>query len=99
MGDACALTFRLLKLFVDNAEMFWRNAPKPKPPGPTPTNTGKGSEMSNWNWKHSPELMARLAAAQNLPHNWNRDVMTFAGFCGSEEQLRKHVESCEQVAA
>lgn len=47
-----------------------------------------------WTWKQSPELMARLTAAQNALTT-PIDIMTYAGFCGSEEALRKHVERYE----
>jgi hypothetical protein len=52
-----------------------------------------------FSWKDEPELMKRLLAAQNSPAHENRDVMTFAGFCESREQLEKHVLSVEAQAA
>ncbi len=55
--------------------------------------------MNTWNWKQSPELMARLAKAQNglrAPI----DIMTYAGWCGTEAALQAHVERYEaEVAA
>jgi hypothetical protein len=55
--------------------------------------------MKTWTWKQSPELMARLAKAQNAIKA-PIDIMTFAGFCESEAELARHVEYYEeQVAA
>jgi hypothetical protein len=42
-------------------------------------------------WKQNPDLMDRLATAQNHPANVNQDIMTFAGFCDSREELERHV--------
>jgi hypothetical protein len=53
----------------------------------------------SWSWKQSPELMDRLAQAQNSPKNSNVDIMTFAGFCDTEAALQKHVEYYEARAA
>lgn len=50
--------------------------------------------MATYSWKQSPELMARLTKAQNglkAPI----DIMTFAGFFDSEDELQKHVEYYE----
>jgi hypothetical protein len=64
----------------------------------------KGANMNRtntetaWSWKQSPELMDRLSNAQNHPRNTNVDIMTFAGFCGSEGALRQHVEYYEARA-
>ncbi len=56
--------------------------------------------MANtFSWRQAPELMARLLATQNSPAHEHRDVMTFAGFCDSREQLERHVVSCEQQEA
>ncbi len=52
-----------------------------------------------WSWKQSPELMARLADAQNHPRNENQDIMTIVGFFDSEDRLRAHVEYYEARAA
>jgi hypothetical protein len=51
-----------------------------------------------FSWKDAPDLMARLQAAQNHPGNLTRDVMTFAGFCDTREELESHVLSCEAHA-
>ena len=60
---------------------------------PSPESTGyrTGNNMNNWSWKDSPELMARLRSAQNSSANQHIDILTFAGFCESEEQLARHV--------
>lgn len=42
-------------------------------------------------WRDNPDLMERLAAAQNREVNINIDIMTFAGFCDTREELEKHV--------
>lgn len=47
-------------------------------------------------WKNNPDLIARLHKAQNvLTHI---DIVTFAGFCGSREELLRHVEANEAYA-
>lgn len=55
--------------------------------------------IARWTWKSSPELMARLAKAQNQPANINVDIMTFAGLCNNENELRVHVERYEARCA
>lgn len=40
-------------------------------------------------WKDAPDLMARLSAAQNCIDT--QDIMTFAGFFSSREELERHV--------
>jgi hypothetical protein len=50
-------------------------------------------------WKANPDLMARLTKAQNDPANINQDIMTFAGFCDSREELMAHVVRYELKAA
>lgn len=52
--------------------------------------------QQTWTWKQSPDLMARLVKAQN--RNTHIDIMTFAGFCDSEAELQRHVESYEVKA-
>lgn len=49
-------------------------------------------------WKQNPDLMDRLAAAQNRLRA-PVDIMTFAGFCDSREELERHVERYEQQVA
>ncbi len=48
-----------------------------------------------YSWKNEPELMDRLTKAQNRTRNENQDIMTYAGWCGSTEALRAHVEYYE----
>lgn len=50
-------------------------------------------------WKANPDLMARLTAAQNHEANLGQDIMTFAGFCDSREELLAHVARYELKAA
>ena len=45
-------------------------------------------------WKDAPELMDRLIAAQNGLKT-PIDIVTFAGFCDSREELERHVERYE----
>ncbi len=59
-------------------------------------NTAAQSAATKWTWKDSPELMARLQAAQNNGKHEYTDIMTFAGWCGSEAELRAHVERNEK---
>lgn len=42
-------------------------------------------------WKQHPDLMERLAEAQNHPACINIDIMTWAAFCDSREELERHV--------
>jgi hypothetical protein len=56
------------------------------------------SEEKRFTWKDAPELIARLTAAQNAliaPI----DIMTFAGFCDSREELERHVAYYEKRVA
>ncbi len=48
-----------------------------------------------YSWKNEPELMERLAKAQNRTKNQCIDIMTYAGWAGSTEALRAHVEHYE----
>lgn len=57
------------------------------------------SAAAKFSWRDAPDLMDRLGRAQNSPHNENRDVMTFAGFCNNRDELERHVVSCEADAA
>ena len=52
--------------------------------------------MTKFSWKDAPDLMDALAATQNAPCNSNIDIMTFAGFCNSREELEAHVRRYEQ---
>jgi len=53
--------------------------------------------VARWSWKQSPELMDRLRTAQNAYDCI--DIMTFAGMCSTEAELRAHVERYEAVVA
>jgi hypothetical protein len=50
--------------------------------------------MPNFSWKDAPDLMARLTKAQNELET-PIDIVTFAGFCDSREELERHVERYE----
>jgi uncharacterized protein YicC (UPF0701 family) len=50
-------------------------------------------------WKQCPDLMARLSDAQNHEANINQDIMTWAGFCDTREELERHVAHYEERAA
>lgn len=41
-------------------------------------------------WKDAPDLMDRLTTAQNHLRT-QIDIVTFAGFCDSREELEAHV--------
>lgn len=47
-----------------------------------------------WTWKDSPGLMKELSDVQNKLALQGRpqDIMTWAAFCESEDELRAHVE-------
>jgi hypothetical protein len=51
---------------------------------------GQRTEMA-FSWKDAPDLMDALAKAQNAPCNSNIDIMTFAGFCNSRDELEAHL--------
>lgn len=46
-------------------------------------------------WKQNKDLIDRLIKAQNSERNLNRDIMTFAGFMESREELEQYVLSHE----
>lgn len=54
--------------------------------------------MNKFSWKDAPDLMDRLTSAQNSPAHENHDIMTFAGFMTSREELQAYVESNEERA-
>jgi hypothetical protein len=54
--------------------------------------------MASFTWRDAPDLMARLTAAQNSI-SAPIDIMTFAGFCSSREELERHVVRYESRAA
>lgn len=49
-------------------------------------------------WKANPDLMDRLIAAQNALTT-PIDIVTFAGFCDSRDELLRHVERYEAQVA
>jgi hypothetical protein len=53
---------------------------------------------TKFSWKSAPDLMARLNAAQNAllaPI----DIVSFAGYCDSRDELLRHVEHYEARVA
>lgn len=48
-----------------------------------------------FSWRQAPDLMQRLQRAQNAL-SAPIDIMTFAAFCGSREELERHVAYYEQ---
>lgn len=54
--------------------------------------------QARFSWKDAPDLMDRLTSAQNSPAHENHDIMTFAGFMTSREELQAYVESNEERA-
>lgn len=54
---------------------------------------------NRFSWVNEPELMDRLIGAQNALKT-PIDIVTFAGMCGSREELERHVIRYEaQVAS
>lgn len=51
--------------------------------------------MTGFTWKDAPDLMERLIRAQNHL-NTPIDIVTFAAFCTSRDELLRHVERYEQ---
>ncbi len=47
--------------------------------------------MGKFSWKDAPDLMAALGKAQNHPANIDQDIMTFAGFMSSRDELEAYV--------
>lgn len=54
--------------------------------------------MAKFSLKDATGLMADLARAQNHPANSMIDIMTFAGFCNSREELESHLTYYETRA-
>jgi hypothetical protein len=50
-------------------------------------------------WTQNPDLMTRLRTAQNHPANVHQDIMTWAAFCDTCEELERHVAVYEVAAA
>lgn len=47
--------------------------------------------MAQFSWKDAPDLMDALARCQNSPLYANQDIMTFAGFCESRDELEGYL--------
>ena len=47
--------------------------------------------MTKFSWKDAPDLIADLTRCQNSPCNANQDILTFAGFCESLDELELYV--------
>ncbi len=54
---------------------------------------------AKFSWTQAPDLMDRLTYVQNHWSNANQDIVTFAGWCSSREELEKHVIRYEEYAA
>ena len=52
---------------------------------------------TRFTWKQAPDLMARLTVAQNSIKA-PIDIITFAAFCKSRDELQRHVEHYEARA-
>lgn len=55
--------------------------------------------MTRWTFLQAPDLMERLIAAQNAMacRGGQIDIVTFAGFCDSREELERHVSRYENT--
>ena len=49
---------------------------------------------TQFTWKDAPDLIQALTKCQNSPCNENQDILTFAGFCDSRDELEAYV--CRQ---
>jgi hypothetical protein len=56
------------------------------------------AKQAKFSWRDAPDLMERLSRTQNALTT-PIDIMTFAGFCDSREELLAHVERYETKAA
>lgn len=54
------------------------------------------TQTQKFSWRNENELMARLTKAQNRLADI--DIMTFAAFCDSREELESHVVRYETEA-
>ena len=54
-----------------------------------------GTLSAPFSWRDAPDLMRRLEAAQNR-HD-TQDIVTFAGFCDSRDELERHVARYERL--
>jgi hypothetical protein len=53
---------------------------------------------AKFTWRDAPDLMDRLISAQNALRT-QIDIVTFAGFCDSRDELQAHVERYEAEVA
>lgn len=49
--------------------------------------------------QNNADLIERLTRAQNSPAHIHVDIMTFAGFCDTREELETYVIRAEEKAA
>ena len=49
---------------------------------------------TKFSWRDAPDLIQALTKAQNSPCNANRDILTFASFCDSRDELEGYL--CKQ---
>lgn len=49
--------------------------------------------------QNNADLIERLTRAQNSPAHVHVDIMTFAGFCDTREELETYVTRAEEKAA
>jgi hypothetical protein len=61
--------------------------------------TAATTQSPRFTWRDAPDLIARLTTAQNHPRFDHQDIMTFAGFFTSREELERHVVAKEAGAA
>lgn len=47
------------------------------------------TQTKAFSWRDAPDLIARLTDCQNRMDN--QDILTFAGFCDSRDELERHV--------
>lgn len=48
-------------------------------------------------WRQRPDLMQRLIKVQNTPCFENLDIVSFAGFCDTDEELERMVSDHERA--
>jgi hypothetical protein len=47
--------------------------------------------MAKFSWKDAPDLIEALTRCQNSKFNANRDILSFAGFCESRDELEAYL--------
>lgn len=52
---------------------------------------GQAMETEMPVWQDNPDLFGRLERAQNRVENVGVDILTFAAFCDTREELEAHV--------